>query len=193
MRIGINIPNELMRRLEPLKPELNISQVCRDALEAKAKSHEQMLARLNDDGIKSAVDQAWEQEKEFLAAIEFDWEMLGYEDAESWVKAASWDDWDDLMLDIEVYEERNRPAWDFVPPIIDGVKWFTNRRGELHDHMEQARKQNSRFYLSTFLPLASQKADRKRLQNHAAGVHDRLAEIHQSSLGSGPRKGAGVS
>jgi hypothetical protein len=55
MRIGINIRNELMRRLEPLKPALNISQVCREALAAKAESYERMVAGLDDDGIRSAV------------------------------------------------------------------------------------------------------------------------------------------
>ena len=88
MRIGINIPNDLMRRLEPLKPELNISQVCREALEAKAVSHERMLARLDDGEIQEAIEMVWEQEKKFLAVIEVDWEVAGYEGAEAWTKAA---------------------------------------------------------------------------------------------------------
>lgn len=147
MRIGVNIPNELMRRLEPLKPELNISQVCREALEAKAQNHEQMLARLEDETIQQAVSEVWEQEKELLAAIEFDWEMLGYEDAQAWVEAAGWDEWEDLRAQLDRDKELNWPEWDFIPPVIGGVKLFPNRTGELHQRMEEARKQNPRFYI----------------------------------------------
>ena len=63
VRIGINIPNELMKRLEPLKRELNISQVCREALTAKAEGHERMLSRLENDDVALAIDRLLEQEK----------------------------------------------------------------------------------------------------------------------------------
>ena len=107
VRIGVNIPNELMKRLEPLKPELNISQVCRDALEAKAENHERMQARLANDAIGPAIDRLLEQEKEFLAAISFDWQALGWEDAASWVKGASDDNWNDFLDELEWLDEIN--------------------------------------------------------------------------------------
>ena len=146
VRIGINIPNELMKRLEPLKPELNISQVCRDALTAKAESHERMLARLDDDGIKAAVNRIWEHEEEFLAAIEFDGENLGYEDAASWVKAASPDDWDYVLEDLDDLKERNLPYWRALPPPrVEGVKSFHDRDMELSRRMKQVREQHRDF------------------------------------------------
>ena len=45
MRIGINIPNELHRRLEPLKQYINISQICRDAIEDRIKCYEKGFGR----------------------------------------------------------------------------------------------------------------------------------------------------
>ena len=44
MRIGINIPNELHRRLEPLKQHINISQICREAIEERIGCYEKALA-----------------------------------------------------------------------------------------------------------------------------------------------------
>ena len=147
MRIGINIPNELMQRLEPLKPELNISQVCREALAAKAEKHERMKAGLEDDEVEAVVDGLWEREKELLAATDLDWEMLGYQDAAAWAKAASWDDWEDILEELRVCEETNRPEWRIVPPTINGVKWLTDRRGELRDCEERVRRHDRGLYL----------------------------------------------
>ena len=138
VRIGVNIPNELMRRLEPLKPELNISEVCREALTAKVESYEQMMARLNDDSIRRSVEEVWEQEKEFLAVIDVDWEMLGYEDADAWVKAAGWNEWEELQDWLDLCKKRNLPQWNTVcTPFIDGVKEFVDRQVELHERMQQ--------------------------------------------------------
>ena len=130
VRIGINIPNELMKRLEPLKPELNISQVCREALAAKAESYEQMIAGLDNEHIQSAVSAVWEQEREYWAVIEVNWEALGYEDAAAWVRAAKWEDWKHLHHIQDVIRNQERPSWDFPPPGLEGVKDFRERSGE---------------------------------------------------------------
>ena len=139
VRIGVNIPNELMRRLEPLKPDLNISQVCREALEAKAASNERMSARLDDGEIQEAIEMVWEQEKGFLAVIEVDWEVMGYEDAEVWTGAAGWKDWAHLHHSQDVIKRQGRPAWEVSIPYLPEVevKDFTVRRGELSVRMSQ--------------------------------------------------------
>ena len=130
MRIGINISKELHKRLEPLKPELNISQVCREALEAKAANHERMRANLDDPAVQQAMARVWEQEKEFRALIEMDWEQLGYEDAVAWVQAASWDNWQDLRKRLEGLRRQGRPDSTPIPPRLPGVKDFDDRLGE---------------------------------------------------------------
>lgn len=152
MRIGINVPNELMQRLEPLKPQLNISQVCREALAAKAEEYERMKTIIdNDDAIRAAAERFGEREAEFRAAIEVDWPRLGHEDALAWVKAASWEEWWDLREDISIMKEEHRPLWEFVfPAVIDGVPNFFTRMGELHDREREMEKNHhgfSRWYL----------------------------------------------
>lgn len=149
VRIGVNIPNELMRRLEPLKPELNISQVCREALQAEAENHERMIASLDDDGVRTAVDKVSEQEREFQEAIRMDWEMLGYQDAASWVKAAGWDEWDELLEWRDISKERNEPQWrTLFLPFIDGVevKVFEDRLGELHNREREMERKYRSFF-----------------------------------------------
>ena len=139
MRIGINIPNELHKRLEPLKPELNISQVCREALAAKADSHERMLEWLGDDGISEVVNCVSEKvsvrEQEYLSilsAIEVDdWEQLGYEDAVAWVQVAEQADWDILHR-----TRKFNPGLSGIMPLpIDGIKFFQNRWWDMHDQI----------------------------------------------------------
>ena len=145
MRIGINIPNELLKRLEPLKPELNISQVCREALEAKAESYERMQARLESDAIGPAIARLMQQEEKFLAVISFDWQMLGWEDAASWVKAASDDNWNDLLDELQWLDEHNRPQWEMRHLFIDGVKLFHHREMELRARMKEMQQENAGF------------------------------------------------
>ena len=130
MRIGINVPNELLQRLEPLKPELNISQVCREALEAKASSYERMRERLGDPAVQQAMRRVWEREQEFRAIITVDWEQLGYEDAVAWVQAATLQDWQDLHKRQEFLRRQGRPESAPIPPRLPDVKNFDDRLGE---------------------------------------------------------------
>lgn len=130
MRIGINVPNELLQRLAPLKPELNISQVCREALEAKAASYERMRARLDDPAVQQAMGRVSEREQEFRALIAVDWEQLGYEDAVAWVQSATWEHWQDLHKRQEFLQRQGRSESVPIPPRLPDVKNFDDRLDE---------------------------------------------------------------
>ena len=137
MRIGINIPNELMKRLEPLKPELNISQVCREALQAKAESHERMQERLENDAVGEAISRTCKQESVYRSVIEVDWEALGIEDAAAWVAQADWEDWRFHHRRAEVLRESGRSpnGWFYVSG--KRLKNFDDRITELHDRIQE--------------------------------------------------------
>ena len=94
MRIGINIPKELHQRLQPLKGTMNISQICREALEAHVEKYEKFIGWLDSDGAKKVAADICEKERQRKAMIEVDWGTFGYEDAKSWVQAATLVDWD---------------------------------------------------------------------------------------------------
>ena len=126
MRIGINIPNELYRRLEPLKGRYNISQVCRAALQELVDYHESALMRVEWDGLADIADRY----SLFDEVIVIDWGELGLLDAKEWMDRAEPRHFDHLMQTQKLLQRQNRPPWDFMPPPVNDVKHFRLRYGE---------------------------------------------------------------
>ena len=148
MRIGINIPNELHRRLKPLKEYINISQICREAIEERTRCYEKALASRHDQDVAKAIERVWEEEREMRAVLDVDWGALGCEDAKSWVTTARLKDWEVLHHRQELFRERyGRPRWE-VPPLhmwedlSAEMKDFKTRMHELDDRI---RKQGDQF------------------------------------------------
>lgn len=94
MRIGINIPKELHQRIQPLKGTMNISEICREAIEARVKKYEEFVGWLDSESAKQVVAEICEKELQRKAIVEVDWETIGYQDAKDWVQAATLADWD---------------------------------------------------------------------------------------------------
>lgn len=94
MRIGINIPKELHQRIQPLKGTMNISEICREAIEARVKKYEEFTGWLDSESAKQAVAEIYEKELQRKAMVEVDWETIGYQDAKAWAQAATLADWD---------------------------------------------------------------------------------------------------
>ena len=126
MRIGLNVPDELLTRLEPLKPSVNVSQICREAIEAYVDSYERASNRLEDDGTIEEAERIWAEEESLIV----DWEELGYVDAKEWVKRANLQDLENLFHNLGVSKRKNRepfiPFWRYIPDTKD----FGHRRGE---------------------------------------------------------------
>ncbi len=137
MRIGIDIPDELMRRLEPLKSQLNVSQLCREAIEARVAQFERNVVVLDNSESTSAIRAAVEQEMAWLKIVDVDWGQYGYEDAIDWVKAAGLKDWDQWRRSLEVGRRHNRPAWQTQIPLSGNrrhvAKLFHDRLTEYMD------------------------------------------------------------
>ena len=76
MRIGINVPNELLQRVKQIRPELNVSQVCRDALEYRASVIERAGTQAALDGVDHYVDRLDQSVKKPL--VEPDWVGLRF-------------------------------------------------------------------------------------------------------------------
>ena len=131
MRIGINIPNELMKQLEPLKPEMNISQICREAITRHAEKHECAIANLDDEATKARLEKVINEERRRRSLLDVDWESFGYQDAVDWVKRAEWNDWKHWRSIQSHLERQERPAWDIRPSLNNAdpeeVKDFDDR------------------------------------------------------------------
>ena len=137
MRLGISIPNELHRRLEPLKQYINVSQVCREAIEDRIRCYEYALASGSDQDIVSAMERTWNEELKMRAVIEVDWRMLGCEDAKSWVTAAQLPDWNYLHDCEDAIRKQGRQRWEVALPHLQGAKTFHERMSELDDRIQQ--------------------------------------------------------
>ncbi len=85
MRIGINVPNDLLKRVKTLQPDVNISQVCREAIEQLAERHERTIKQVEIDNAEiekhiyrlAAIDDP--------TLIELDWEKYALDDARQWI------------------------------------------------------------------------------------------------------------
>ena len=129
MRIGINLPDNLLKRIEPLKPTINVSRICRDAIEAYATGYERAQEHVDADGTRSVADGFWAEEKGEV----IDWDELGYHDARDWVRAATLKDIKYLFHNIEVSQRLHMNESILFYRFIPGTKVFWDRQAEHRD------------------------------------------------------------
>jgi len=86
-RISISIPDKLMQRLEPIKDNINISKLCRGALEQRIAAFERAARREGDvldlDGLVLRL----RQEKD-ASGVQF--EDVGRQNAVAWLNTVSY-------------------------------------------------------------------------------------------------------
>ena len=159
VRLGINVPDKLLERLKPFKGSINISQVCRDALESQVSAYERANHELEKDGLDEVVQRF----RKDLALREVDWEALGHQDARVWVELASLDDLETVFYRLSFVGRPGmlqRPTIDVVP-IVTGAKRFDDRwqeneqknlrlydRDEKTSHYEKAKDQYEMAWFS---------------------------------------------
>ncbi len=135
MRIGVNIPDELHSRMEPLKQLINVSQVCREAITAYVERYERMNEGLDVDGVEEVVNQLWYEEERRM--LEDDWPELGYQDAKAWVQKATLKDWERLHHMQGVVKKLRGLTWLVPVPHLSGVKGFTERWDKLMEDIDE--------------------------------------------------------
>ena len=93
-RISVSLPEELIRRLEPIKDRINISQVCREALERRAAAFERAAEEQGDDTHLVSLIARLREEKE---VVEGKFEELGRRAAAVWLSTASYAELSETM------------------------------------------------------------------------------------------------
>ncbi|MBI2847039.1 MAG: hypothetical protein HYX82_04070 [Chloroflexi bacterium] len=157
MRIGINVPDKLLKRMEPVRQLMNLSQVCREAIESRVNAYERALVRAQRDGMETVAERLWQGQ----SAQTIDWEALGLEDGKLWVQLASQKDWEYLLHRLEVLKRQQRSPGSWVVPYLVGTKTFSDRwhenkewfyrqyeLDENTDHHQQAESAYTRGLLS---------------------------------------------
>jgi|GEM_PF-1724875 metal-responsive CopG/Arc/MetJ family transcriptional regulator len=130
MRIGINISDELIRNLEPIKAFTNISQICRQAIKDRVEVFQRADARAQSDGMDVAAARLIAEHK--TQAV--DWEAMALEDAKLWVQLASMKDFDDLFHNLRIKESKGRiDNWIPTNGYLSGSKTFVDRQYENQD------------------------------------------------------------
>ena len=123
MRIGINISDDLHGRLKRISRTVNVSQICREAIDTYVADHERARARVQADGLEGVGEGLCPDDGHLLV----DWEELGWKDARQWVTAVEPDNFDHLFHRVDVLRRQGRPTWIVPPPIAPGATYFENR------------------------------------------------------------------
>jgi hypothetical protein len=113
MRLGINISNELLEKFKPLKNVVNISQICRDAIQIRIESYAEALVQSKNDGMDKTVEKLF---LEYSKKTYLDWEFIGREDAKVWVKLVSLEDLEGLFHNIATHKRKGDEPGPFLFP-----------------------------------------------------------------------------
>ena len=186
MRIGVNIPNKLMNRVKEIRPPVNVSQVCREALEERAMTQDRVLAQVASDSVDDQVLRLAESLRNPL--IEPDWETYALEDARRWVEAVDdylWerfiDQYDHLqregresMVMIDIWSRGNGTK-GLMDRIYEHYDWLVEQHGAQFksgygdsNPQEKASKLYARAWLGYVLEV------RHRLEQHRKDEYEKL-------------------
>ena len=86
-RLSISLPDELMARLEPVKKDINVSQVCREALERRIAIFEQACS---EGGTDLDIENLVARLQEERTLIEGTVEKLARRNAADWLATVSY-------------------------------------------------------------------------------------------------------
>ena len=135
MRIGINVPNELLHRVKRIYPEVNVSQVCREALEYLANLAERTAAQAASDGVDYHVERLDKAVPKPL--VEPDWVAYALRDARDWVRNIRTEGWERFIVQLDALRKQGRDGLDMVDiwsqsssVYADGVKGLRDRLKE---------------------------------------------------------------
>ena len=86
-RISISLPDSLIAKLEPIKDGINISQLCREALEQRVAAYQRAASRKGSDLDFNALVHRLREERDRFGGK---FEQLGKNNAAAWLATASY-------------------------------------------------------------------------------------------------------
>ena len=86
-RLSISVSDEIMARLEPLKDQINVSQVCREALDRRVDAFERVTTLQGDDLDLDGLTARLREEREL---VEGTFQKLGRRNAATWLSTGSY-------------------------------------------------------------------------------------------------------
>ena len=185
MRIGINVPDELLRRVKEIRPPVSVSQVCRQALERYVEIAEMARSQAIADRVADEVDRLAESVKPPM--VEPDWVAYALEDARDWIRGVTPEEWKLFIHQSDILRKQGRDEAEMVDVwsqgrnnsgllqhLYDNRAWFEYRFeewleiGDGPDLHHKAREEYSRAWLG-YVHEA-----RRKLESHYKDRYDRV-------------------
>ncbi len=135
----------MYEQIKENRPEVNVSQVCREALEQRVALGERAIERVSEDGMDIEVARLAQSVRNLL--IEPDWVGYALDDARDWLRVVDKEKWENFL---ELWDEwvdlGDSPAnMAGMGAGEHGVKSFFDRMREHEDWFmaqDQARNRN---------------------------------------------------
>ena len=185
MRIGVNVPNELLRQVKQIRPEVNISQVCREALQHRVEVTQRAIAQAASDGVDEHVTRLDQSVARSL--IEPDWVAYALDDARDWVRAVTPEKWEQYIYQSDFLRRKGRDEAEMVEiwsgsggekgllvRLYENMKWLEDQleaqfeSGDVADPHYKAREEYCRAWLDYVNEV------RRLLEKHHKDEYDRV-------------------
>ncbi len=110
MRIGVNVPSALLKQAREFEPRMNISQICREAIQQRVEIAERAraLAREDHELIERLDTETTPRMREP------DWVSFALEDAREWVREMTREDWERFTYELDRARLPGEDAAEFV-------------------------------------------------------------------------------
>lgn len=137
MRIGINVPNELLKQVKENFPTVNVSQFFREALQERIKEKQRVQERVRADGVDEKIDQL---ARETGLPPEPDWVGLALDDAAAWITNVTPEGWDEFveLVDELREEEASNELYVGVWSMQNGAKGLMKQMNDYEDQLLRA-------------------------------------------------------
>ena len=137
MRIGINVPNELLKQVKEAFPSVNVSQFFREALQDRIKEEQRVKERVRTDSMEAPIGRL---AQETGLPPEPDWEGLAWDDAATWVRNVTPEDWSDCVEDMDALREEGKSQGSYVNAwsLQNGSKGFVGHMADYGDQLTKA-------------------------------------------------------
>ena len=132
MRIGINVPDDLLDKVKQAWTSVNVSEVCRDALQRVVEEGRNVANRVNRDEVDEKI--AW-LDAQTAPPEEPDWVALALDDAATWFQRVTPAGWEQFLHQCDVLRRQGRDEVEMVD-VWSSMYDTKGIRIHLHDNKE---------------------------------------------------------
>lgn len=157
MRIGINVPNELLKQVKEISPPVNVSEECRKALQHCVEIQQMATAQVGNDALQGKISELVEKTS---LPPEPDWVGLALDNAAHFVEHVTPEDWNDF---VELADELSEGGHTFGPYIGIWTTYYDGRgmMNVLYEYGDQIMKTGRPSRVSGLAQVARERGERE--------------------------------